>query len=40
MLPYHLRAREEERGFFFFFFSMVLFGFEGGEIQIRLTFLP
>ena len=42
MLPYHFRAQEEERGFFFFplFLSMVLFGFEEDEIQIRLTSLP
>lgn len=39
MLPYHFRAREEERGFFLLL-SMVLFGFEGDEIQIRLTSSP
>lgn len=38
MLPYHFRAQEEKRGFFSL--SMVLFGFEGDEIQIRLTPLP
>lgn len=31
MLPYHFRAREEGG------VSMVLFGFEEDEIQIRLT---
>lgn len=38
MLPYHCRAWEEES--FFSSCSMVLFGFEGDEIQIRLTSLP
>lgn len=38
MLPYHLRAQEENS--FFSPPSMVLFGFEGDEIQIKLTSLP
>lgn len=38
MLPYHFRAREEER--VFPFLSVVLFGIEGDKIQIRLTSSP
>lgn len=39
MLPYHLRDQEEE-GVFFLLLSVVLFGSEGDEIQIRLTPSP
>lgn len=36
MLPYQFRGREEEN----FSYSVALSGFEGDDIQIRLTSLP